>query len=183
MGVDVRHLLTPMDEPLGTSAGNALEVAEAVECLRGGGPPDTVRLTLDLAEKISKVPRATLARWLQDGTAWKKFVALVEAQGGDAATLERITEVHRAPVIHEFTAPRAGRLTRMDAGQIGRACVTLGAGRTKATDAIDFAVGCDRIAKVGTSVEKGATILRIHARSESSLEATLPVVRNALNIT
>jgi len=183
MGLQVSHLLTPMDEPLGWAAGNALEVAGAVACLRGGGPPDMVGLTLDLAEKVATVPRETLARWLHDGTAWKKFVAMVEAQGGDATALERITEIHRAPIIHDFPAPQAGQLARLDAGCIGRACVALGAGRTKASDAIDFAVGCDAFKKVGVKVERGETLLRVHARSENSLQAVLPLLEAAVTIT
>jgi pyrimidine-nucleoside phosphorylase len=182
MGVTTSHLLTPMDEPLGAAAGNALEVIEAIECLQGRGPADTVALTLDLAEHVATEPRARLEEWLRDGTAWRKFVALVEAQGGDASALERLGEIHRAPVIHEVLASTAGTLRRMDAGAIGRACVHLGAGRAKASDAIDFAVGCDRIAKVGTRVERGQPLLRIHARSEASLEAVLPLIERAIEI-
>jgi pyrimidine-nucleoside phosphorylase len=182
MGVTTSHLLTPMDEPLGAAAGNALEVIECVECLQGRGPADTVALTLDLAEHVANVPRAQLEAWLRDGTAWRKFVAMVEAQGGDATALERLADVHRAPVIREVPSPAAGTLRRMDAGIIGRACVQLGAGRAKASDTIDFAVGCDRIAKVGTRVERGDPLLRIHARSESSLEAALRAVGGAIEI-
>jgi pyrimidine-nucleoside phosphorylase len=182
MKVDVHHLLTPMDEPLGESAGNALEVAEAVDCLSGEGPKDMVELTLDLAQKVSTVSREQLRTWLRDGTAWKKFVAMVEAQGGDARMLGQLLEIHQAPVVHEFPAPRSGKLARLDAGSIGRACVALGAGRTKATDAIDFAVGCDRFKKVGTTVERGEALLRIHARSESSLKAVLPLIESAIAI-
>ena len=182
MGVATSHLLTPMDEPLGRTVGNALEVAEAVACLRGGGPPDMIALTLDLAEKVANVPRAQLACWLQDGTAWRKFVAMVEAQGGDASALERITEVHRAPIIHGLPAPQAGRITRMDAGGIGRACVALGAGRAKASDGIDFAVGFSAIQSVGTAVQRGEALLRIHARSAASLQAVLPLVEAAVSI-
>jgi pyrimidine-nucleoside phosphorylase len=182
MGVQISYLLTPMDEPLGWAAGNALEVAGAVACLQGGGPPDMVALTLDLAEKVSTVPRETLVRWLDDGTAWKKFVAMVEAQGGDATALERITEIHRAPIIQDFPAPRTGQLTRLDAGRVGRACVALGAGRAKATDVIDFAVGCDAFKKTGAQVARGETLLRIHARSDASLQAVLPLIESAVTI-
>ncbi len=182
MGVEVSHLLTPMDEPLGWSAGNALEVAEAVACIQGGGPPDMVELTLDLAEKVSNASRDKLTAWLRDGTAWTKFVALVEAQGGDASALERITDVHRAPIIHDFPAPQSGRLTRIDAGLVGRACVALGAGRARATDVVDFAVGCSDFKKIGISVERGEPVLRIHARSESSLQAVLPLIGQAVII-
>jgi thymidine phosphorylase len=99
--------------------------------------------------------------------------AFVEAQGGDASALERLTEIHRAPIIRDLPAPRSGTIAKMDAGLIGRACVTLGAGRAKATDAIDFAVGCDRIRKVGEPIESGAPFLRIHARSGESLSRAL----------
>jgi len=182
MGVKTSHLLTPMDEPLGRTAGNALEVAEAVECLRGGGPPDMLDLTLDLAEKVADAPRAQLAQWLRDGTAWKKFVAMVEAQGGDATALERITEVHRAPVIHEVRAGQSGRITRMDAGGIGRACVLLGAGRAKASDTIDFAVGISAIQSVGAAVGRGDPLLRVHARTDASLQAALPLIEAAIAV-
>ena len=182
MGVATSHLLTPMDEPLGRTAGNALEVAEAVECLRGGGPRDMIDLTLDLAEKVADAPRAQLARWLQDGTAWAKFVALVEAQGGDAGALERMGEVHRASVIHEVCAGQSGRITRMDAGGIGRACVALGAGRAQAGDAIDLAVGVSAIQSVGATVARGEPLLRIHARSETSLAGVLPLIGAAIDI-
>jgi len=182
MNVGVHHVLTPMDEPLGWSAGNALEVAEAVDCLQGGGPADTVELTLDLAERVTKVSRADLRRWLQDGTAWRKFVAMVEAQGGDAGALERITQIHQAPLIREIPAPRSGILKRLDAGLIGRACVALGGGRTKATDAIDFAVGCDAFKKVGTRVAGGEPLLRVHARTKASLEAVRPMIEAAVTV-
>jgi pyrimidine-nucleoside phosphorylase len=182
MGVQVTHLLTPMDEPLGATAGNALEVAEAVAALQGRGPRDLVELTLDLCAGVANSPRAQLARWLEDGTAWKKWVALVEAQGGDATALERLTEIHRAPIIRDLPAPGTGTITRMDAGLIGRACVTLGAGRAKASDAIDFAVGCDQIRKVGEPLKKGEPFLRIHARDEASLSKALPDFEAACSV-
>ena len=182
MGVEMRHVLTPMDEPLGGAVGNALEVVEAVECLQGRGPADTVSLTLDLAERVATVPRPQLERWLRDGTAWRKFVAMVEAQGGDSTALERLADMHRAPVIREVPAARSGRIARMDAGAIGRACVALGGGRAKASDAVDFAVGFDQIGKVGSAVERGETVVRIHAREESDLRSVLPQLTSGIVI-
>ena len=182
MGVTTSHLLTPMDEPLGHAAGNALEVAEAVETLHGRGPRDLVELTLDLAAQVSAVSREQLAAWLNDGTAWQKFVALVESQGGDATALERMTNIHRAPIIHELPSPAAGRLAKMDADAIGRACVALGAGRAKSSDAIDFAVGVSAIRKIGDVIERGESLLRIHARTEATLRAVLPGIGRAVEI-
>lgn len=182
MGVQVSTHLTPMNEPLGHSVGNALEVREAVETLQGRGPADLVELTLTLAAEVANVPRETLARWLNDGTAWQKFIAMVEAQGGDASTLERITEVHRAEIEFVLPAARSGRLIRVDAGLVGRACVHLGAGRKQASDTVDFAVGCSEIRKTGSRVEAGAPILRVHARTEESLKEALPFLRDAVEI-
>src|SRR5437868_10377354 len=155
MGVKVAHLLSPMDEPLGRTVGNALEVTECVEVLQGGGPKDVAELVLDLAEQVSTVKRSQLAAWLKDGTAWKKFISLVYAQDGDASSLEKLGEVHRAPIIQPLPAKSAGKVKKMDAEIIGRVSLLLGGGRKTADDAIDFAVGLSEIKKIGEPVEKG----------------------------
>lgn len=154
-GVRMSHLLTPMNEPLGRSVGTALEVAETVEVLHGRGPADLVNLILDLATKVSNASREKLSSWLNDGSAWKKFLSLVESQNGDARALEKITQIHRAPFNREIKSDRAGKITAMDAEKIGRASLLLGGGRQKADDAIDFAVGLSDLKKVGDTVEKG----------------------------
>ena len=163
-GVETHALINPMDQPLGRAAGNALEVAECVEVLRGGGPPDLVELTLDLALKLVPASREQLRAHLSDGSAWEKFVAMVEAQGGDAAALEKIREVHSAPVITDLPAISRGALKRLDALEIGRLCVELGAGRAKAGDAVDFSVGVECLKKEGDAVERGETVVRVHSR-------------------
>jgi pyrimidine-nucleoside phosphorylase len=183
MGVQMSHLLSPMDEPLGRAVGNALEVGECVEALRGNGPEDLVTLVLDLAAQVSTLSRAELARSLSESRAWDKFVELVEAQGGDASALEKMDEVHRAPTIHPLLANRSGRVTKVDAEAIGRASVFLGGGRQKTDDAVDFAVGFSQIKKVGEQVEKGEPLLMVHARTEGELASVLPLVERALAIT
>jgi pyrimidine-nucleoside phosphorylase len=182
MGVEVSHLLSPMDEPLGRTVGNALEVTECVEVLKGGGPPDLVKLVLDLAEKVSTVSRTQLSKWLGDGTAWKKFISLVYAQDGDASSLEKLGEVHRAPVIKPFLAKAAGTIKKMDAETIGRASLLLGGGRKTADDTIDFAVGLSAIRKLGEKVEKGEPLLVIHARNQHTLESVTPLVEKGISI-
>jgi pyrimidine-nucleoside phosphorylase len=182
MGVEVTHLLSPMDEPLGRTVGNALEVVECVEVLQGGGPPDVVKLVLDLAEQVSTAKRAQLATWLQDGTAWKKFISLVYAQDGDASSLEKLSDVHRAPVIQPFVAKSAGKVTKMDAETIGRVSLLLGGGRQTAHDAIDFAVGLSGIKKVGEHVEKGEPLLTIHARTDQTLRLVQPLLEKAVEL-
>ena len=181
-GVETFVALNRMDEPTGTCVGNALEVAEAVVTLQGAGPPDLVDLTLNLAEKVARAPRTDLARWLENGAAWRKFVELVEAQGGDARALERITQVHPSRIEHRLVAATAGRITKVDAGTIGRASLALGAGRGRATDAIDYAVGCSHIKKIGTQIGVGETLLHIHARDETTLRASLPLFTSAIEI-
>jgi pyrimidine-nucleoside phosphorylase len=180
MNVKMSHLLSPMDEPLGRAVGNALEVAECVEILQGGGPDDLVKLILDLAEKVSETPRAKLEQRLKDGSAWKKFVALVYAQDGDATALEKIVDLHRAPIVKPVPAKSSGTVKKMDAELIGRASVLLGAGRQKTGDTIDFAVGFSGIKKIGEDIHVDEPLLLIHARSEQSLEAVMPLLEKAV---
>jgi len=168
MGVEVSTLLNPMSEPTGRAVGNALEVIEALECLDGKGPEDLRSIVLDLSEKIAGLPRAELAALLDDGTARRKFDAMVARQGGKPEDLSRLADIHKAPVIREVKASHSGRLLAMDAGRIGQASLELGAGRAKAEDVVDFAVGFDRLAKCGEEISQGGVIARIHARSEAS---------------
>jgi len=182
MGVKTSYLLSPMDEPLGHAVGNALEVAECVEILQGAGPPDVVKLILDLAAKVSDTPRPKLEQRLKDGSAWKKFVALVYAQDGDATALEKMAEIHRAPVIEPLRTKTAGRVRKMNADLIGRASLLLGAGRQKAGDSIDFAVGLSGIKKVGEHVDLNEPLLTIHAHDKASLRFVRAMVNKAIAI-
>ena len=182
MKVKTSSLLSPMDEPLGRNVGNALEIAECIEILQGGGPPDLIKLIVDLAEKVSETPRAQLEKRLQDGSAWKKFVSLVYAQDGDATALETILEQHRAPIVQPWPAKAAGVVKKIDAELIGRASVMLGAGRQKADAAIDFAVGFSNIKKVGERVAVDEPLFTIHARNERSIVNITPLLQKAVEI-
>ena len=182
MGVKVSHLLTPMDEPLGRTVGNALEVSECVEVLQGGGPADVVNLVLDLAEQVSAASREQLSAWLQDGTAWRKFISLVYAQDGDSTTLEKLGELHRAPIIHPYPAKAAGTVQKMDAETIGRVSLLLGGGRRTAEDSIDFAVGLSGLKKIGEPVEAGEPLLSVHARNEPTLASVLSLLEQAIEL-
>ena len=183
MGVTMSHLLSPMDEPLGRAVGNALEVAECVEILQGGGPADLVKLILDLAEKVSNTPRANLEKRLQDGSAWKKFVALVYAQDGDATALEKMIALNPAPIVRSWPAKKAGTVRKMDAELIGRAAVLLGAGRSTADDVIDFAVGFSGIKKIGETVTADEPLLSVHARDERAFHVASALLEKAIEIT
>ncbi len=182
MGVQTSFLLSPMHEPLGRAVGNALEVIECVEILHGGGPKDLIDLILDLAEKISVAPRAQLSTWLSDGSAWKKFVQMVEAQDGDVTKLEKLEQHHRAPICQPLKAKSAGVVQKMDAQAIGRASLLLGAGRQKSTDAVDFAVGISAIKKIGEKVEAGEPLLFAHARNDETLRVAWPLLEGAVEL-
>lgn len=180
MGVEVMAILNEMSEPTGRTVGNALEVIEALECLDGGGPADLRRVVLELSEAIVDVSRDELERLLDEGVARRKFDEFVIAQGGSLEDLGRLGAVHRAPVIREVLADVGGKVAGVDAGMIGQASLELGAGRAKASDAVDFAVGFDRLVKTGEEVAKGELLMRIHARSEAAAERAEEAVRRAV---
>lgn len=182
LGVRTDAVLTPMDQPLGHAVGNALEVVECIDTLRGRGPADLVELTLDLAAAVADCPRETLADSLRDGRAWTAFCTMVEAQGGEVAALETLSERHRAPFVADLKADRSGRLSRLDAGVIGRTCVRLGGGRQRAGDAIDFRVGMDRIVKTGAEVRAGDTLMRVHATTPGQLAEAVQALGPAVGI-
>jgi pyrimidine-nucleoside phosphorylase len=170
MGVDTSVCYNPMNEPLGHAVGNALEVAESLEILRGCGPSDLREITLDLAEKVATVDRAQLESWLDNGSALQKFENMVTCQGGDVGLLRDFSTVHPAALIRELEVPNSGVIVMVDADTVGRASLALGAGRGKADDEIDFSVGFDQIAKVGDEVKTGDCVARIHANSEADAD-------------
>lgn len=182
-GVEFSAILNPMDEPLGTAVGNALEVREAIETLQGRGPDDLVNLTLDLIQPLTSTPREQFLTWLRDGTAWSKFEKLVAAQGGNPDDLERISHsIHAAKFIRDVSAPASGVISRFDAQAVGRACVALGGGRARADDVIDFAVGFDAIQKCGSSTSAGESLCRVHASSADALDLATQQILHAIAI-
>ena len=172
-GTEVTALLTPMDEPLGRTAGNALEVRECIETMHGQGPEDLEALILDLAAAVSTTPREVHAARLRDGSAWRKFTALVAAQTGgrvpDLLGLGRTLQA--AHVIRDLPAPASGEVNRVDAAIVGEAVLLLGAGRARAEDAVDPTVGVDAMVKRGAAVRAGDALCRIHARSAADADA------------
>lgn len=182
MGVEVHAVLNPMDEPLGRAVGNVLEVIEALECLDGGGPADLREITLDLAEKIAGVSRKELEGFLDNGSARRKFDDLVIAQGGHAGDLSRLGEIHQAPIIREVPAPATGVISAVDAGMVGQAALQLGAGRAKASDGVDFAVGFDRFVKSGETIHFGEPLCRIHARTAADFDIAEAMIVKAVKI-
>ena len=182
MGVKTHVRLNPMDEPLGRAVGNALEVTEAIETLNGGGPEDLRDLVLDLAVDISLVDREQLSKWLDNGSAYKKFQEVVRAQGGDVDILEGFSAAHPAASVSEIKANRSGTVAKVDAETVGRASLILGAGREKSDDVIDFSVGFDGIIKTGTDVQKGDVLARVHASSSDGMEQATQSFLNGIEI-
>ncbi len=182
MGVTVDAVLNPMNEPLGRAVGNSLEVIESLETLEGGGPADLREITLDLAEKIAGVSRAELGKLLDDGSARRRFDQLVAAQGGDPADLPRLAEIHKAPIIREVIASAGGVVSQVNAGLVGQAALQLGAGRSRASDGVDFAVGFDRFMKCGEPIHAGQAVCRIHARTAVDFDMAEAMIEKAVKI-
>jgi thymidine phosphorylase len=182
MGVEVKAILNPMSEPTGRAVGNALEVTEALECLDGRGPADLRGVVLELSEAIAGRSRAELEGLLDDGSARRKFDELVAFQGGNPADLPRLGEIHRAPVIREVHAPAHGIVGQVDAGLIGQAAVQLGAGRARASDGVDFAVGFDQLVKCGEEIRFGQPLCRIHARTAVDCEMAEAMIEKAIKL-
>jgi pyrimidine-nucleoside phosphorylase/thymidine phosphorylase len=177
MGKRVTALLTSMEEPLGCAVGNALEVAEAVETLRGGGPEDlrevTVALTAEmlLLGGVAEAPaaaRAAVEGAIADGRGLSKLAEIVSAQGGDPEAIRDPARLPRAPSVRDVPAPASGFVRAIDAEAIGLASVALGAGRARVDDRIDPAVGIVVHRKVEDRVERGEPLCTIHhgARGE-----------------
>jgi pyrimidine-nucleoside phosphorylase len=172
VGRRVAAVIADMNQPLGNAVGNALEVKEAIAALRGGGPADFREHCLTVAGKMvelgGKAPnfeaaKAMLARALDDGTAWTKFVEWITAQGGDRAVIEHPDLLPQAPLVETAPAPRSGFIAAIDAAEVGKTGVILGGGRTKKGDPIDYSVGIVHHAKVGDRVAQGDPLLTIHA--------------------
>jgi pyrimidine-nucleoside phosphorylase len=195
LGRPTRALLTRMDQPLGHTVGNALEVAEALACLRGSASPDSadlLELTLDLGVEmllLGKVTadhaeaRARLQRALADGSALEKFRAIVAAQGGDPRVCDHPESVlPQAPLLLEVRATGAGYIGEVDALEIAHAALALGAGRTRAEDRVDPAVGFSRLVKIGRPVAAGDLLGLVHARDPDTGAAAATRLRSAVRV-
>jgi pyrimidine-nucleoside phosphorylase len=172
VGRKVAAVISDMNQPLGHTVGNALEVREAIDTLHGGGPPDfrehcltVAGLMLLLAEKASSLDdaRSILIGSLDDGSAWHKFVEWITTQGGDQAVLDMPSLLPRASLIEDVLSPHSGTITEIDAYQVGQTAVLLGGGREKKGDPIDYAVGIVLHKKVSDRVEEGEPLLTVHA--------------------
>ena len=191
-GRKVTAFLTAMDRPLGTHIGNALEIVESIEILRGGGPADTRALTVRLGGEMLRLcgvaatleaGEAQIAAALDDGRALAKFRELVAAHGGDPRVCDAPEDVlPKAPFVAPLLAWQDGIVQQMDAWLIGVAAVHLGAGRNTAADAVDPAVGFVLAKKPGDAVRAGDPLVYVHARTPAQRDTALEQLRAAIAI-
>lgn len=191
MGKPTRAVMTAMDQPLGRAVGNALEVVESIECLKGRGPADTMEVTYALGEQMLLLTgkaatiteaRAKLEATIKSGSALAKMRELVAAQGGDASVVDEPSRLPRARLHVPLAAKRAGFVTDVDAMAVALAALRLGAGRAKAEDAVDPAVGIAELVKVGEPVQAGALLAVIHANDERALAEAQTMLETAIAI-
>ena len=187
VGRDCVALLTRMDFPLGNAVGNAVEVRESIEILRGAGPADVRELTLLLGVEMLELAgasggRARLERALADGSALRRFAELVDAQSGDPRVVDEPARLPQPRYRRDVRAERSGMLSALDAGLVGLAAVELGAGRARKEDAVDPAAGLLLRKRPGDTVRAGETLAELHAASEELLDAGAARFRQAVAI-
>lgn len=192
LGKPTRAVLTAMEEPLGRTVGNALEVAESIACLRGAGPADVMEVTFALGEQMLLLAgvaatqaeaRGRLEAGLASGAALEKFRELVAAQGGDGRVVDEPARLPQAKFKEAVVAARAGFVGNVDAMGVALAALRLGAGRAKASDTVDHAVGVSGLVKVGERVEAGAPLGVIHANDAAARAEAAALVAGAIGIT
>jgi pyrimidine-nucleoside phosphorylase len=190
-GCPVVALLTAMDRPLGHACGNALEVAEAIDVLKGGGPVDLIEVTTALGTAMlvlggvassQEAAHAMMADAINSGRALIKLEEIVAAQGGDKGIVRDPGRLPRAGHVETFVAKREGVIQSVDPRAIGYGVIALGGGRRSMEDRIDPSVGFVISAKPGLHVAKGQPLATIHARSSEDLAVGKSILEGAIAI-
>ena len=191
-GRAVEAAITGMDQPLGFAVGNALEVQEAIETLQGHGPADLRELCLLLATQLSALARELtdtegvreeMAQLLSNGKALESFRALIAAQGGDPRVADDpATVLPSAPISRNVLAATSGYVSEIDVMMVGEAARSLGAGRLRKGDSIDYAAGILVHAKVGMRVEAGTAWATAYASDIGRLDAGARQLESALSL-
>ncbi len=190
-GVRTEALITNMDVPLGRAVGNALELIECIEVLKGGGPPDLVELCDVLAARmlvLSRVDgnesaaRARVRAAIEDGSALEKFRDIIAAQGGDPGVIDDPSRLPAAAHRHVVAAPRSGFVSAIHADLVGRASVLLGAGRERVESVIDPGVGFLLLRVPGDAVKAGDAVLEVHYNDGARLARAETLAREAIEI-
>ena len=187
----VQALITDMNQPLGYAVGNALEVMEVSQTLHNEGPDDLRRLSVELAARmiyLAKLAgsldeaRQLAEAKLADGSAYRKFRDVVQAQGGNVAAIDKFELLPNATGMREIVTSRGGYITAIHAEDIGRASTQMGAGRDRKEDAIDYAVGVILEVKTGDKVDAGAVLGRLYYTREDGVDEAAEMVEDAFRI-
>lgn len=190
LGRETVAVLSNMDQPLGKAVGNSLEVREAIDTLQGQGPADLKSLCLELAAQMLLVgkmedtiikARTKVEEVLGNGQALAKFLAFIQAQGGDAE-LAAVNRLPVSPVKGSFSADRDGIIQKIDARKLGIAAMILGAGRETKESRIDYGAGAVLLKKCGEPVIKGEELLSLYTSDPSKIQPALEILREAINI-
>ena len=190
-GLRVTAILTAMDQPIGRAVGNACEVAEAIDVLRGGGPTDTRALTVRLgAEMLVLGGRARsltagtahIEAAIASGAGLRAFRHCVQLQGGDVRCVDAPERLPRATHTATLRARTSGWITGLDAGAIGRGATLLGAGRLRKEDQIDPGVGILFDHKVGARVRAGDVVATVHYAERARWTAARPLLEGAITV-
>jgi pyrimidine-nucleoside phosphorylase len=185
-------VISDMNQPLGYAVGNALEVREAIETLRDDGPPDLrehclkmAGYMLHLSGKVDSVSVGSelASKTLKDGTAFQELLKMVSAQGGDTKYVDNPEQLEIAKIISTVKSSQDGFLSRMDAINIGKAAVMLGAGRERKNDPIDLAVGIVVHQKVGSRINTGDPLFTIHANNPEKVNSASEEALAGIDIT
>jgi len=176
LGRDTRAILTDMEQPLGLAVGNALEVKEAIDTLRGKGPRDLIELCLEagaiMLEQAKVVAdlkkgRKLLEEAIENGSAFNKLKEMVKAQGGDVSYIENPEKFPLSKYIVEIRSENEGYVRRIEALEIGESAMRLGAGRETYDDIIDMSAGIVLNKKVGDHVKVGDVLCVVHTNKDN----------------
>jgi len=187
-GVKTVAVLTCMDEPLGWAVGNALEIEESIDILKGTGPKDTTALVEELGawmlvlggvSRSKEEGKSMVRNAIKDGRGLSKFKEMVGFQGGDALVADDISRLPKAKHCLDFCASRAGFVSKIDCEKIGLALCALGGGRKKKEDEIDPSVGFRVHKKLGAHCEEGEPLMTIYYNDEEKLEECLALLRES----
>ena len=187
-GKKVSALLTDMSAPLGRTVGNAIETAEAIDVLTGAGPEDLISCTLALGNEMLRLAgigdgENMLRKAIADGSGARVFERMIELQGGNPAVVATPSLLPCCPVKVEVVADRAGVVAGIDALEIGLTAVSLGAGRSRADQAVDHAVGIELRCTRGDRVDRGQPLALLHVRdATAAAEAAALRVRRAFEL-
>lgn len=176
VGRKTTAIISSMEEPLGNAIGNAIEIQEAIETLRGEGPEDLTELSLELGAEMvvladgsmtKEVAKQQLKEQLTNGKAIEMFKTFIEAQGGDGSIVDNVQNLPTARYTFDVLANEAGYVSHIVANEIGAAAMMLGAGRETKDSKIDLSVGVQLHKKVGAFVEKGDILCSLYANTEN----------------